>query len=150
MNVGFQVVGVFVSTLLVALFVWFGGAFILGRSFGYRLALEVSAWAGLISLPGALLANAIAYFRGASLRTVHLGFGALMPETESPSKLLVGFTVFLDAIGPLGIWFLIVVILGLATLSGAPRRPAAWVMSGLYLGLALLGAALAAVFTPGT
>lgn len=149
-NVGSQFLGVIVSTLLVALFVWLGGAFILGRPFGYRLALEVAAWSGLVTLPGALVANAIAFVRGASLRSVHLGFGALLPEVERPSRLLVGLGVFLDALGPLGIWFLIVVILGVAALCGTPRRTTAWVMSGLYLALALMSAALAALFAPGS
>jgi hypothetical protein len=149
-NVGIQVLGVFVSTLLVALVVWFGGAFLLGRRFGYRLALEVAAWAGLVTVPGSLLASAIAYVREASLRSVHLGFGALLPEAEPPSRALTGLTVFLDAVGPLGIWFVAVVVLGVSALSGAPRRPAVWVVSGLYLGLAVLGAALAAVFAPGS
>ena len=150
MNVGTQFIGVIVSTLLVALFVWLGGAFILGRPFGYRLALEVAAWSGLVTLPGVLLVNGIAFVRGTSLRAVHLGFGALLPEPETPNKLLLGLGVFLDAIGPLGIWFLAVVVLGVSTLARAPRKSAAWVMSGLYLALILLAAGLAAVFTPGT
>jgi len=150
MNVGMQFLGVIISTLLVALFVWLGGAFILGRPFRYRLALEVASWAGLVTLPGVLLVNAIAYGRGTSLRSVHLGFGALLPETETPSKLLLGLGVFLDAIGPLGIWFLAVVILGVSTLAQSPRKTTAWVMSGLYLALILLAAGLAAVFSPGT
>jgi hypothetical protein len=145
-NVGSQFIGVVVSTLLVALFVWLGGAFILGRPFGYRLALEVASWAGLVTLPGVLLVNAIAFARGTSLRAVHLGFGALLPEAETPSKLMTGLGVFLDAIGPLGIWFLAVVILGVSALCGTPRKTTAWVMSGLYLALILLAAGLAAVF----
>jgi hypothetical protein len=133
-NVGTQFLGVIVSTFLVALFVWLGGAFILGRAFSYRLALEVASWAGLVTLPGA----------------VHLGFGALLPEPEAPSKLLNGLGVFLDAIGPLGIWYLAVVILGVSSLAGSPRKTTAWVMAGLYLALILLAAGLAAVFSPGT
>ena len=149
-NAGTQLVGVTVSTLTVALFVWLGGAFILGRPFGYRLALEVAAWSGLVTLPGVVLANLIAFLRGVSLRAVHLGFGALLPETDTPSKLMTGLGVFMDALGPLGIWFLIVVTLGVATLCGTPRRTTAWVMIGLYLALALLGAGLAGLFAPGS
>jgi Yip1-like protein len=149
-NVGTQFLGVIVSTFLVALFVWLGGAFILGRAFSYRLALEVASWAGLVTLPGVLLVNGIAFARGTSLRAVHLGFGALLPEPEAPSKLLNGLGVFLDAIGPLGIWYLAVVILGVSSLAGSPRKTTAWVMAGLYLALILLAAGLAAVFSPGT
>src|SRR5262245_22699073 len=45
MNLGFQFLGIALITLLTALVIWLGGAFILGREgFGYRHALEVGSW----------------------------------------------------------------------------------------------------------
>ena len=144
-NVGFQFIGVLVITLITGLVVWLGGGFILGRPFSFRLGLEVAAWSGLITLPGFLLTSALAYLRGVTVREVHIGFGILVPDPETPSRLVTGLQAFLDGLGPLSIWYVVVAVLGLSTLSGAPRKAAAWVMGGLYLTLLLLGSAIAAM-----
>jgi hypothetical protein len=144
--VGQQVVIVVGWALIVALVIWFGVGFVLGTKFRYRHALEVAAWTGLINLPAVLIAYTEAWFME-TFKGLHTGFGALLP-TDSHSKLLLGLGVVLDSIGPLGIWYLAVGILGAAALSGAPRRSVAWVLSSLYVALVLVAAAFAAMFTP--
>ncbi len=134
--------------LVAALGTWFGVGFILGTKFSYRLALEVAAWSALIVIPAQLVTGGLAWTQE-SLKHATLGLGALLPESETPSKLMGGLKAFLDAIGPFSIWSLVVSILGASQLSGAPRRSVAWVSVGLYLVFALFGAAMAAMFGPG-
>lgn len=148
-NVGFQFLGVMVVTFFTGLLFWLGGGFVLGRPFGYRLGLEVAAWSGLITLPGFLLHNLLAYLQGVTVREVHLGFGILVPDPDTPSRIVTGLKLFLDGLGPLAIWYVLVGILGLSALSGAARRACGWVMGGLYLALQLLVAAIAAMTTRG-
>jgi len=136
-------------TLFAGLLYWLGGGFILGRPFGYRLGLEVASWSSLATLPGFLLHNLLAYLQGLTVREVHVGFGALLQGSDPPSKLTTGLMVFLDGMGPLAVWSVVVGILGLATLSGAPRKSSAWVMAILYVGLQALAAVLAGVFSHG-
>jgi len=134
--------------LVVALMVWFGVGFVLGSSLKFRHALEVAAWSSLILIPAQFLTSIIGWFKE-TLRGVHVGFGILLPDADVPSKLQVGLGVFLDALGPLSIWYLAVGIIGASVLSGAARKSTAWVLGGLYLVLVLGMAALAALFTPG-
>ena len=56
------------------------------------------------------------------MKGVHVGFGLLLPDADTPSRLSVGLGVVLDALGPLSIWYVVVMVLGAAALSGAPRR----------------------------
>jgi hypothetical protein len=135
--------------LFTSMVLWFGVSFLLGRKMPFRWALEVVCWSGLVTIPAQLLTLAIAWTRE-TMRGVHVGFGILLPEAETPSRLSVGLGVLLDALGPLSIWYLIVLILGAAALSGAPRKTVAWVVGGLYLAMVVLFAALGALFTPGT
>lgn len=148
MSVIQQAVFVPIVTLLVAVVLWFGCGFVLGTKFRFRLALEVICWASLVRLPETIVTFAIGWFTE-TLKGIHLGLAALLPEPEVPSKLHAGLSVFLDAIGPFGIWYLAVAILGASALSGAPRKNVAWVLIALYLALAGLFAAVAAAFTPG-
>ena len=138
-NVGFLVVGLVVMTTLLAIVVWLGGAFILGREgFGFRLAFEIAAWSGLITLPSSLLASLLAYARGVTIKDVHVGFGFLVGEPETPSRLTTSLGVFLDGLGPLAIWHVGVAVLGLASLGRVSPRQAALVLGSLYLGYNLL------------
>jgi hypothetical protein len=137
---------IFVFSLLV----WLGGAFILGRPFRYRLALEVTWWAELVRLVQVVADHAVSYFGGLDLLHVHTGFGVLLPEPETPSKLITAAGRFLDMLGPLGLWYAAVLVLGLSALSGAPRKAAAWVGGGIYLIFALLLAALSGLSAPGS
>jgi hypothetical protein len=146
-TIGQQVLMLPIFTLFVALLVWFGVGFVLGTRLPYRLALEVAAWSGLVSLPGYLLTAALAWMKE-SYRGVHVGFGILLPESDAPSKLMTSLGVVLDGLGPFSIWYLAVGILGAAALSGASRRSVAWVLGGIYLAMVLFGAGLAAMFGP--
>ena len=138
----------FVAILLTALGVAVGVGFILGGKLRYRLALETVAWSSLINTVASLLVFALAWSRE-SFTGVHIGFGAFLPEPETPTKLNTFLTGVLDAIGPFAIWSLTVMILGASTLSGKPRKPVALVLSAVYLVLVLLFAGLGAMFSRG-
>ncbi len=136
-----------VLSFVIALILWFGVAFVLGRKFKYRLALEVACWSSLVNIPGQILVGALAWSKQ-TMRDLHIGFGILLPETETPTKIMQGLGVVLDAFGPFALWSLAVGILGAAALSGAPRKSVAWVLGGLYLVLVLVMAAMTAFFGP--
>jgi len=149
-NAGFQLAGVVIVTLLVALALWLGGAFILGKEkFEFRHALEVAAWSGLVSLPSAVLASVLAYAQNLPIREIHVGFGILVPEPDVPSGLTTFFRSFLDGLGPFSIWHVAVATFGLAALGRAAVREAALAVASLYVVLDLLGAGLAALTTRG-
>ena len=149
-GVSVAVYGVFTAVwiLLVGLGTWFGVGFILGTRFPYRLALEVAAWSALITIPATLVTGGLAWSQE-SLRHATLGLGMLLPESDTPNKLLAGARAFLNVIGPFSIWSLVVSILGASALSGAPRKAVAWVSVALFLVFALFGGAMAAMFGPG-
>jgi hypothetical protein len=148
MTVGQQVIAWPIILLVSALGVWFGVGFVLGRKFRYRLAFETVAWSSLVTIPGQLLAGALAWSRE-TMRGLHTGFGILLPESDAPSKLTTGLGFFLDAIGPLALWYLAVVIIGAAAVSGAPRKSVGWVLGALYVGVTIFFAALGAMFSRG-
>lgn len=145
-SVGQQIVLLPIITLLIALVVWFGVGFVLGSGMRYRQALEVAAWSNLVNVPGYLVAFTEAWFMQ-TFKGIHVGLGALLP-TDPGNKLLVGLGIFLDALGPFSIWYLVVGILGAAALSGAPRKSVAWVLSSLYLIIVIVSAVLTALFAP--
>lgn len=144
-----QTIAIPLVVLLTALVVWFGAGFVLGTGLKFRLALEVAAWSSLLTIPGYLLTAVIAWMRE-TMRGVHVGFGALLPAMDEPTKFGVAIRSFLDAIGPLSIWFVAVGVIGAAALSGAPRKSVAWVLGLLYLAIALFFSAMGAMFAPGT
>lgn len=148
-TVGQQAIVIPIVVLISALFVWFGVGFVLGTRLRYRLALEAVAWSTLVTIPGQLLTGALAWSRQ-TLRGIHTGFGILVPEADPPTKLQAGLGFFLDAIGPFSIWYLAVLILGAAALSGAARKSVAWVLGGLYLALMILFASVVAMMTRGS
>lgn len=129
---------------VIALLVWFAVGFVLGAPFRYRQALEVSTWSSLVTVPPILLWNAFAWIRQ-NLHGVHVGFGVLLPEAGPDDKLLRALGVFLDWIGPFGIWHVAVAVLGAAALSGAPRKSVAWALGVTYVVSGLVAAALAAL-----
>jgi hypothetical protein len=146
--VGQQLIVWPVLALLTALVVWFGGGFVLGTKLRYRQALDVVCWAGIVKWPAILIAFALAWQKE-TFKGVHLGLGALVPEAETPSKLQMGLTTFLDFIGPFEAWWLVVAVIGVAALTRAPRRNVAWVLVALYLAFGAFLAAVAAFFNPG-
>ncbi len=143
-----QLIALPVILLFTALLVWFGAGFILGTRFRFRLALEAAAWSSLVTIPGQLLTGALAWGRQ-TMKGIHTGFGILVPEADPPGKLQAALGFFLDAIGPLSIWYLAVLVLGVAALSGARRKPVAWVLGGLYAVLMGCFAGLVAMMTRG-
>lgn len=145
----FGLPAVALTTFFIALVVWFAGGFVLGTKFSYRQALEVVCWSELIAIVEGIIFGALAW-QAQSFTGVHLGLGVLVPTAETASKMSTFLTSFLDGIGPFRIWRLIVAILGVSALSGAPRRNVAWVLSVLYLALLALGGAVGAMFSGGS
>jgi hypothetical protein len=146
----FVVQQLFFTVLLlfvVALFIWFGMSFVLGQKMKYRWAVAVAAWSSLVTIPATLLTTLLAWYKE-DWQSAHVGFGILLPETDRPTKLMTALGIFLDGIGPLALWYVAVLVIGTATLSGAPRRSTAYVIGALYLVLVILGAALASLQAP--
>ena len=137
-----------VLALLTALVVWFGGGFVLGTKLRFRQAFDVVCWAGIVKWPSLLLLFALAWQKQ-TFKGVHLGLGALIPEGDTPDKLRTGLTTFLDFLGPFEAWWAVVAVLGVAALSGAPRRNVAWVLVALYLAFGAFLAAVNALFNSG-
>jgi len=148
MSVVSQVVLLPVVLLVLALLIWFGAGFVLGTKLRYRHALEVAAWSSLIQVPAQILIGVLAWSKQ-NLLGIHVGLGILVPEADPQTKLQAALAAFLDALGPFQVWSVAVAVIGAAALSGAPRRSVAWVFGGLYLGLSILMAAMAALFAPG-
>ena len=138
-----------VIMLLLALLLTFGVGFVLGTKLKFRLAFEIANWSSLVLLPSYVITWLLAWQRE-TLKGIHLGLGALVPQSDPPQRLQVALTSLLDAIGPFNLWFLVVAILGAVALSGASRKSVTGVMVGLYAALAVFMAVMAAVFTPGS
>jgi hypothetical protein len=139
-----------VMNLAFALLPWLAAGFMLGRRFRFRDAFVVTVWAGLVSLPAQILTSVLAW-TNESMTNLHVGFGILLPVEDPPSKLTVGLGTFLDqGIGPFALWYLVVVALGAAALSGGGRRPVILTLGGLWLVVIAIISVLAAVFAPGS
>lgn len=134
-------------TFGMALIVMFGVGFILGAKFRYRLALEVTAWSGLVWVPQHFAFFALAWSQQ-TMKGIHFGLAAFLPEADPPAKWHSMLTVLLDAFGPFNIWYVVVAVLGCSALSGAPRRSVAWVLGGLAVALAVVSALLAGWLSP--
>jgi hypothetical protein len=147
-NLGVIAIVVPIVLLAEALLLWFGASFVLGARFSYGNALAVISWSSLVGLPVSLVRYTYGWFHQ-SMEGLHLGLGVLVPEPETQTKLIKGLTGFLDALSPFAAWYLAVVTLGAAALSGAPRRNVAWVLVMLYLAFGALLAAVSALFSPG-
>ncbi len=137
-----------VILMLSALALWFTVGFILGTKFRYRLALEVTGWSALVLIPAQLIGSVLAWSKQ-TFDGIHLGLGILVPESDPPSKLLVGLAAFLDAFGPFALWSLWLTVLGATALSGAPRKSVLPAVVVMYLVVSAFLAAMAALFTPG-
>ena len=144
-----QVVAWPVIMLLLALLITFGVGFVLGTKLKFRLAFEIANWSSLVLFPSYVITWVLAWQRE-TLKGIHLGLGALIPQSDPPQRLQVALTSLLDAIGPFNLWWLAVAILGAVALSGAPRKSVTGVMVGLYVALAVLMAGMSALFTPGS
>jgi hypothetical protein len=147
-NIGVVAIAIPIVFLAQALILWFGAGFVLGAKVSYGNALAVISWSGLVGIPSSIVRYTIGWIRQGTTG-LHLGLGVLVPEPDTPNKLITGLTGFLDALSPFAAWYLAVVILGTAALSGAPRRNVAWVLVMLYLALGVFFAAVNALFNPG-
>ena len=148
-TLGSIVIVVPIAILIQALVVWFGASFVLGTKLRFSQGFAVVAWAGLVHVPASLIRYGYGWFQH-SFEGLHLGLGVLLSEPDSPTKLHTGLSVFLDAISPFAAWYLVVLVLGTAALSGAPRRNIAWVLVTLYIAFVAFSAAVAALFSPGS
>ncbi len=148
-NVGSTLLIIPLMTLATALLPWLAVGFVLGNRFRYRDAFVVTAWAGMIGLPAQILTYALAW-TNQTMNNLHVGFGVLLPVEDPPSKLMVGLGTFLDhGIGPLSLWYVAVLAVGAAALSGAPRRRVLLAVGGLWLAVILVISVVAALFAPG-
>jgi hypothetical protein len=146
---GAIVVAVPLMTCVFALLPWISAGFLLGRRFRYREAFAVTAWAGLVALPNQVLTFVLAWLNE-SMTGVHTGFGVLLPVEDPPSKLMVGLGTFLDqGIGPLALWYVVVLALGAAALSGGSRRSVVRTMVVAWLAVVAIVSVVAAWFAPG-
>jgi len=135
--------------LAFALLPWLAAGFMLGRKFRYRDAFVVTAWAGLVSLPAQILTSVLAWMNG-TMTNLHVGFGALLPVEDPPSKLMVGLGTFLNqGIGPLAVWYVVVWALGAAALAGGSRRPVILAVGGLWLLVIAIFSVVGALLAPG-
>lgn len=132
-----------------ALLIWLVMSFVLGRKMTYRWSLEVAFWSWLITLPALALTGVIAWLKE-DWQAAHVGLGILLPQPDRPTKLITSLGVFLDGIGPLAIWYVAVLILGAAALSGAPRKQTAWAIGTLYVVTLAFGAAVASLQVKGS
>ena len=147
-TIGSSALGVPLLTLLMALLLWFVAGFLLGGRFGFSRAWAVAAWSWLVLWPGSILRGVLAW-AAESFQSVHLGLGVLVPTPEEPSKLFRFLTVLLDALSPFSAWWLVVIVFGVAAVSGLSRRKVGLALTLTYLFLAACGAALAALLGPG-
>jgi hypothetical protein len=148
-SVASVLVAVPLVTLAWALLPWLAAGFMLGHRFRYRDAFAVTAWAGMVSLPAAILTYVLAWLNQ-TMANLHTGFGVLLPAQDAPSKLMVGLGTFLDyGIGPFAIWYMVVLALGAAALSGALPRRVMLTLGGLWVVIWIVLSALAALFAPG-
>ena len=149
LNLASMLVVLPVITLLTALLPWLGTSFLVGRRLRYADAFAVTCWAGLVGIPAQLLTYGLAWASG-SMEGVHIGFGILLPVTEEPSRLLHGLGTFLDqGIGPFAVWYVAVMALGAAALSGAPARRVFATLGGLWVVVMAVYAVLSGLFGRG-
>jgi hypothetical protein len=138
-----------VITLALALLPWLAAGFMLGGRFTYRDSFVVTAWAGLVQIPAQIVTSILAW-TNETMTNLHVGFGVLLPVEDPPSKLMVGLGTFLDhGIGPFALWYVAVLALGAAALSGAPRRSVLFALGGVWLVVIAIIAVVAAFFAPG-
>jgi hypothetical protein len=137
-----------VFSLIAGLVLMFGVGFMLGGKLPFRLAFEVATWSGLIQIPGVLLTGIVAWAKE-TMQGVHISLAALLPEPDKSDKVMGSVVGILDGLGPFALWWIAVVIIGAATLSGIPRKRVAWAVGGIYLGLLVFFVVLGAMFRRG-
>lgn len=135
-------------SLITGLLLMFAVGFVLGGKLPFRLAFEVATWSGLVQIPAVLVTGFLAWTKQ-TMEGVHVSLAALLPEPEKTDRIMGSVVGILDGLGPFAIWWLAVIIIGAATLSGVPRKRVAWSISGIYLGLVVFFVVLGGMFKRG-
>lgn len=148
-SLGSLVVAVPLMTCVFALLPWITAGFMLGGRFRYREAFAVTAWAGLVAIPAQLLTYLLGWLNE-SMTGVHTGFGVLLPVEDPPSRLMVGLGTFLDqGIGPFALWYVLVLALGAAALSGGDRRRVVLAVGAAWVAVLAIVSVAAGLLAPG-
>jgi hypothetical protein len=151
MGISFAVVAISVPLMVCvfALLPWITAGFLLGHRFRYRDAFAVTAWAGLVAIPSQILTFVLGWVNQ-TMVGVHTGFGVVLPPEDVPSKLMTGLGLFLDhGIGPFALWYVVVLGLGAAAVSGADRRRVVLTMGAVWIALSAIVAVVSGLMTPG-
>jgi len=122
--------------------------FMLGGKLSFRPAFEVVTWSGLIHLPGILVTGILAWSKQ-TMEGVHVSLAALLPEPDKSDRVMSSVVGILDGLGPFGIWWIAVLVIGASTLSGVPRKRVAWSVGGIYVGLLVFFVVLGGMFRRG-
>ena len=135
-------------SLIAALILMGGVGFMLGGKLPFRLGFEVATWSGLIQIPGIIVTGILAWSKQ-TMEGVHVSLSALLPEPDKTDRVMRSIVGILDGLGPFGIWWIAVVIIGASVLSGVPRKRVAWSVGGIYLGLLVFFVVLGGMFRRG-
>jgi Yip1-like protein len=121
-------------SVVAALILMVAVGFMLGGKLPFRHAFEVSTWSGLIQIPSIIVTGILAWSKQ-TMEGVHVSLAALLPEPDKTDRVMRSVIGVLDGLGPFGIWWIAVVIIGASVLSGVPRKRVAWSVGGIYVGL---------------
>ena len=136
-----SVVFTFVGLFFFALLFWLMGKFVFKAQFGYMQAVEVNGLASMISVLGALITMLVVMMKGNLLFTP--GPSLLISQFDPASKT----HLMLAACNLATVWWIAVVAVGLARLSGVSFTKAAAWLFGIWViirfGLILVGVGVA-------
>ena len=137
-----------VFSMIAALVLMVAVGFMLGGQLPFRQAFEVVAWSGLIQIPGVIVTGLLAWSKQ-TMEGVHVSLAALLPEPDKTDLVMRSIVGVLDGLGPFGIWWIAVVIIGASALSGVARKRVAWSVGGIYVGLLVFFVVLGGMFRRG-
>ena len=136
-----SVVGTFAGLFLFALIFWLMGKFLFKAPFGYMQAVEVNGLASMVSVLGGLLTMLVVLLKGNLLYTP--GPSLLISQFDPANKT----HLMLAAFNLTTVWWIAVLAIGLARLSGVSfTKAAAWLFGiwfGIRFGLILAGVGVA-------
>ena len=145
-GVSIAVIALVVINLIVAALVLVAVNFIAGGRISFRQAWSLTWWSSVISVLGIIVSTILSMATGKF--PVHLGLGVLAPAEQATSRAGVFIGSMLDAVSVFPIWWLAVLIIGAAAVSGKPVKALTWTFVALYLVFAAIGSGLAALGTP--
>ena len=135
-------------SMIAALILMAAVGFMLGGQLPFRPAFEVATWSGLIQIPGVIVTGILAWSKQ-TMEGVHVSLAALLPEPDKTDLVMRSIVGVLDGLGPFGIWWIAVVIIGASALSGVARKRVAWSVGGIYVGLLVFFVVLGGMFRRG-